>query len=128
MEFARTDTEKHGNVRLRFGRLAFELCDVADVLKLRFGLAHILAGLTTKATKDVTSLILATNLNEPTWGFGEHPTDCKENEQREDLEGNREPPGEFSSSTLVEIAATARMISTNAASPVNLAHAHYSIQ
>ncbi len=128
VELARADTEEHGDVGLRFCCLAFEFCDVADILEFRFGLAHILAGLTTKATKDITSLILTPNLDEPTWGLGEHPTDCKEKEQRSNLEGNREPPSEFTSSTLIEIAATARMISTNAASRVGPAHAHYSIQ
>ncbi len=128
MELARADTEEHRDVRLRFCRLAFELCDVADILKFRLGLAHILAGLTTEATKDIPSLIFTTNLNQPTWGLGEHPTDCEEKEQRSNLEGNREPPGEFTSPPLVKIAATTRMISTNAASRVDLAHAHYSIQ
>ena len=128
VELARADTEEHGDVRLRFCRLAFELCDVADILEFCFGLAHILAGLTTKATKDITSLIFTTNLDEPTWGLGEHPTDRKEKEQRSNLEGNRKSPGEFTSSALVEVAATARMISTNPGPRVDLAHAHYSIQ
>ena len=112
VELARADTKEHGDVRLRFCRLAFELCDVANILEFCFGLAHILAGLTTKATKDITSLIFTPNLNEPTWGLGEHPTDRKEKEQRSNLEGNWEPPGKFTSSPLIEIAATARMIST----------------
>lgn len=128
VELARADTEEHGDVRLRFCRLAFELCDVADILEFRFGLAHILASLTTKATKDITSLIFTPNLNEPTWGLGEHPTDRKEKEQRSNLEGNGESPSKFTSSPFVKVAATVGMISTNAASRVDLAHAHYSIQ
>ena len=128
VELARADAEEHRDVRLGFCRLAFELCNVADILEFRFGLANILAGLTTKATKDITSLIFAPNLNEPTWGLREHPADRKEKEQRSNLEGNREPPSEFTSPPLVEIAATARRISTNAASKMDLVDAHYSIQ
>ena len=128
VELARADTEEHVDVGLSFCRLAFELCDVTDILEFRFGLAHILAGLTTKATKDITSLIFTTNLNKPTWRLREHPTDREEKEQRSNLEGNREPPSELTIPPLVESTATARIISMNAASIVDLAHAHYSIQ
>lgn len=94
MELARAETEKHSNVGLARGSLAFELADVADILEFSFGLAKILTGFTTKTTKDVTSFLLTADLCEPTWGFGEDPYNGEEEEKREDLESNGEAPDE----------------------------------
>ena len=41
VKLAGADTEKHGNVRLGFGGLAFELRNVADILKFGLGFAQI---------------------------------------------------------------------------------------
>jgi len=50
VKFAGADTEEHGEVGLCLGGLAFELGNVADVLELGFGLAHVFAGFATEAT------------------------------------------------------------------------------
>lgn len=94
VELARAETEKHSDVGLARGSLAFELADVADILEFSFGLTKILAGFTTKPTQDVASFLLTTDLCEPTWGFGEHPHNGEEKEKRNDLECNGEAPDE----------------------------------
>ena len=65
MKLARAETEKHGNIGLGLGGLAFEFGDVADILKLGLGFANILTRFTTKSSEDVTALFLSTNLDEP---------------------------------------------------------------
>ena len=106
MKLAGANTEEHSNIRLCLGRLAFELSNVADVLKFCLGLAHIFTSFTTKSSENVTGLLLPADLDEPTWGFGEEPADGEEQKQRGDLESDWEPPGELSGSAFVEIAAT----------------------
>ena len=105
VELARANTEEHSEIRLGFGSLAFELCNVADVLEFRLGSANIFTSLASKAAQNIASLVFAANLNEPTWGLGKEPTDCKEDQQWENLECNGKPPGELTSSSLVEVAA-----------------------
>ena len=111
VEFARADTEKHSNVRLAFGGLAFELCDVANILEFGLSFANIFTGLASKTAKNIASLVFAANLDEPTGGLGEEPADCKEEQQRGNLECNRESPGELACSSLIKVAATGRIVS-----------------
>ena len=85
--------------------LAFELSDVANILELGLGLAGIFAGLTSKPTKNVASLLLSANLNEPTGRLREEPADGEEEQQGSDLKCDGEPPGEFRKTSLIEVAA-----------------------
>ena len=66
VKLARADAEKHGNVRLGLGCLAFELSDVADILELGLSFAHIRTSLATESAENVTGFFLSTNLDEPT--------------------------------------------------------------
>ena len=94
VELARADAEKHVEIRVALRRLSLQLGDVADVLELGFGLAHVLAGLTTEPAEDIASLFLAADLGEPTWGLGEEPDDGEEEDERDDLESDGEAPDE----------------------------------
>lgn len=109
VKFAAADAEEHGDVALALSSLALKLGDVADVLEFCFGLAVIFAIFTTKAAKDVTGLLLTADLNKPSGRLGEKPDDCQQNEQQENLEGNRKSPGERSASAFVEVAATVEL-------------------
>lgn len=106
VKLAGTNPKEHGDVRLSLSGLAFELCDVADILEFSLGLADIFATLTAESSKDVTCLFLSPNLDEPAGRFGEEPTDREEEKQWGDLESNWESPCELSSSTFVKVGAT----------------------
>ena len=66
MKLAGANTEEHRDVGLCLGCLTFELSNVADVLKFCLGLANIFTSFTTQSSEDVTGLLLATDLDEPT--------------------------------------------------------------
>ena len=108
VKFARADTEQHGEVRLSLGSLALKLGNVADILELGFGFALVCTSLTTKASEDVAGFFLSADLCEPSRGLWEEPDDGKKEEKRENLEGNRESPNEFSIPISVERTSTKR--------------------
>ena len=115
VEFAGADTEEHSEVGLCTGGLAFELGDVADVLKFGFGLAQVFSSFTTETTKDVARFVLAADLCEPTGGFGEQPDNAKEEKEWDDLESDGEPPDERSVTSSVERAPTISNVSRSIA-------------
>ena len=104
VQFARADTEKHGNVRLGLSSLSFEFCDIANILELGLGLSDVFTSLATESPEYVTGLFLSPDLDEPTRRFGEEPTNGEEHKQWGDLERDRESPGEFSGTTFIEVA------------------------
>lgn len=110
------------------GGLAFELSDVANILKLGLGFANILTRLTTKSSEDVTAFFLSTNLDEPSRRFRKEPADGEEPNQWSDLESNGESPGKFPSSSLVETAATEKAVSYLFTVQKLDVYTHYSIQ
>ena len=111
VELARANAEEHSDIRLAFCGLALKLGNVADILEFGLGLANILASLTTKAAKDITSLILTADLDKPSWRLGEEPTDGEKEQQWGDLECDGESPGELALTFLIEIAAAGRHVS-----------------
>ena len=113
MELARADTEKHGEVGLAGRSFALEFCDVADILEFGFGLANILSSLATETAKDVASLFLTANLDEPTGGLGENEHDSEKEEQGDNLERNGESPREGAVASGVERAAILEPVSHN---------------
>jgi len=68
--------------------------DVDDVVVFGFGLE--LAGVAgaPEALEDVLGFGEAADFGEPAGGFGEEVADDEEEEQRDDLEGDGEAPGE----------------------------------
>ena len=105
VEFPSANAEEHSEVGVAVGSLAFEFCNVADVLEFSFGLALVLAIFTTETTKDVASFTLTANLDQPARRFREVPADSKEQQKWGDLEADGESPGEGCGAALVEVAA-----------------------
>lgn len=82
-------------------------------MELSFGLAQVFTRLATKTTEDIASFFLTTDLDQPTWGFGEEPNDAEEEEKRDNLESNRESPDEGAVTTFVEAAGILKPVSDN---------------
>ena len=106
VERARTNPKQHSKVRLGLGCFAFELSNVADVLKFGLSLAQVLSGFTTKTSKNITSFVLAAHFRQPTWRLGEEPNYSEEKEEWEDLERDREAPGKGAIAACVKLATT----------------------
>lgn len=102
MELARSNTEKHSEVAVGLGSLLLKFNDSLDVLELGLGPALVLTSLTTEAAKDVSRFLVATDLAQPTRRLGEEPDNAQKDEERNDLEGNRESPSESGSATIDE--------------------------
>ncbi len=66
VKLTRADTEEHGEVRLSGSSLAFELCDVANVLEFGLGFTGVFTSLASKTAEDVTGFFLTASLDEPT--------------------------------------------------------------
>lgn len=58
VELAGADTEQHSVVGLTAGSLALQFSDVADILELGLGFAHVLANFTAETSKDVAGFLL----------------------------------------------------------------------
>ena len=108
MEFARLETEEHGEVTALTGGLALELDNVADVLELGLGETVVLAA---ESAEDEAALLLAPDLDEPARGFRHGVDDGEEEEQGHDLEGDGEAPDEGGVLLGIECAATAGYVS-----------------
>ena len=89
------------------GSLSLEFHNVAHVLELGFGQAITF---TTESAQDETTLLFTANLDEPTGGFRHGENDDGEEEQRHDLEGDRETPDEVGVFNGVEGCATEESI------------------
>ena len=94
VELARSDTEKHMEVRVPLCSLAFEFSGVADILEFSLSSAQISTGLSSKASENVTSFFFAANFDEPSRGLRKSPDDDEEEDEWNDLEGNGESPDE----------------------------------
>ena len=111
VKLARANAEQHVEIRAGFGTLTLEFCDVANVLEFGLSFAKVFTIFTTETAEDVASFLLTTNLDEPTRRFGEKPDDDEEDDKQEDLESNWESPSKAGLAALIEIAATASVIS-----------------
>ena len=105
VEFPSANAKEHSEVGVAVGSLALEFCNVADVLEFSFGLALVLAILTTETTEDVASFTLTSNLDQPARRFREVPADSEKQQKWSDLEADGESPGESCLSAFVEVAA-----------------------
>lgn len=66
MELARADASEHGPVGRAGCSFTLEFGDVANVLELSLGLAHIITRLATETTEDVATFFLPPDLDQPT--------------------------------------------------------------
>ena len=102
MEISAASTGQHCHVRSGHHILLLHTGYRFDLGHLDIGLLGIGTVFTSESPKDVSSLIFATDLDQPTRGFGEEPNSREKDDQREDLEGNREPPPDGRGSTVDE--------------------------
>jgi hypothetical protein len=73
MKFAAPDTSKHRPVRRAVSSGFLELCDVSDILELRFCDLGIVAVAPSKSAEHVTCFIFAADFNEPLRRLRENP-------------------------------------------------------
>ncbi|KAL8997983.1 MAG: hypothetical protein Q9188_006201, partial [Gyalolechia gomerana] len=81
---------EHMEVAVEFARLPLQLCNIANILEFGFGETILI--FTAETSKNVASFRFSADLDKPPGRFGEEPDNCEEEEQREDLECDGEPP------------------------------------
>ena len=85
----------------------FHLSNAQDILELGFGADEVLSAGSTQTLQDVSSLVLPTNFDQPSRRFREEPHSSEENDQKDNLECNWEPPSESRLSVVNERQTTA---------------------
>ena len=94
MKLTTANAEEHSIIRLTAGSLALELSYIADILEFSLCFANILAGFTTETSKYVAGFLFTANLCQPSGRFWEEPANGEEEDERRNLECDREPPDE----------------------------------
>jgi hypothetical protein len=77
MEIARALSCEHGPVRGTIASFLLQFGYCAYFLELHFCLFLVVALITAKSAQDITSLVLATNFDKPSWRFREKPNDAE---------------------------------------------------
>lgn len=72
----------------------FHFRNAEDILELGLGTDEVLSAGSTQTLQDVSSLVLAANFDQPSRGFREEPYCSEQNNQEDNLEGDRESPSE----------------------------------
>ena len=118
VKFARANAKQHRDIRIPLGRLALELGHISNVLEFGLCLSEIGSGFTTETSQNVARFFFATDLDEPSRGLREKPYDAKEEEERDNLEGNGKAPSELTEATINIAAAVFEPVSNDNAKNV----------
>lgn len=91
MELAGAPAEEHGQIAVLARGLPLQLDNVTNVLELGFRRTVTFAAETTEYK---SGFFIASDFDEPAWGFGHRPYDEEEEDEGHDLESDWETPDE----------------------------------
>lgn len=77
-------------ITVQFRSFLLKFCNISNVLELGFGEPSFI--FTTEPSQYVPGFLFSADLNKPTRGLREEPDDHKQEEQWNDLKGDRESP------------------------------------
>ena len=89
---------RHVEITVQLTGLLLQFGDIADILEFGFG-QIIVSSFATKPTKYVASFVFAANFDKPSRRLGEEPDNNKEEDQWNNLEGDRETPDKWTVAT-----------------------------
>lgn len=76
------------------GYCLFELSNALDISELGLRPDCIVVAASSQSTKNVSTLLLPTNFDQPSWRLGEEPDAGKKDKQKDNLESDGESPAD----------------------------------
>lgn len=92
MQISRSPTCKHSPVRGAITSALLQLRNIADILELSFGLYLVCAFLASQPPEDEAGLLVSADFDEPPGRLWKPPDNTEEDEERDDLKSDGEPP------------------------------------
>ena len=92
MQLARLVPEQHSQVRCAVLHCLFQLRNRLNISKFGLRTNGIVTRAPAEPFQDIPSLLLAAHFDQPARGLGKEPDDGKQNEEEDNLEGDREAP------------------------------------